>query len=410
MLRAATTPPHLTTLILMTGTSVLTLNMFVPSLAHMAEDFGVDYGVMGLAVGGYLAMTALTQIVMGPLSDRYGRRPVVLVGMAIFFVASIICALTPDIRVFLAARMFQSGAATGMALSRAMIRDQFEPRDAAVKMATVSSIMAVAPMLGPSIGGFLDAAFGWRASFVLYSLAAAALFVICWADLGETNHHKSSSFGAQFRAYPELFRSRRFWGYSLCAAFSVGTFHIFVSGAALATKAAFGMSPGELGIWMGTITLGFMIGSATSGRISRNYELSTMMIVGRALAVVGIGIPTLLLWAGHVSAPLFFGAMVLSGIGNGLTTPSAGAGTLSIRPHLAGSASGLSAALIVGNGAVVATLTGWLVSAENGIVMLPFLMVLASVAGLAMALMVRAIDLAEARAAAAAGEDPAAAE
>lgn len=404
MLRPATTPPSLATLILMTGTSVLTLNMFVPSLAHMAGDFGVDYGVMSLSVGGYLAMTAVTQIIMGPLSDRYGRRPLVLIGMAIFCVASLICAMTTDIRIFLAARMFQSGAAVGMALSRAMIRDQFEPREAAAKMATVSAIMGFAPMLGPSIGGFLDVAFGWRASFVLYSLAGASLFLICWFDVGETNHNKSTSFGAQFRAYPELVRSRRFWGYSLCAASSVGTFHIFVSGAALATSAAFGMSPAELGVWMGTITLGFIIGSALSSRISRNYALSTMMIVGRAFAVVGIGVPLILLSLGFVSAPVFFGAMVMSGIGNGMTTPNAAAGTLSIRPHLAGSASGLSSALIVGNGAVVSTLTGALVSGQNGIILLPLMMLLASILGLALALMVRVIDRQEARAAQALAE------
>lgn len=392
MLRPATTPPHLFTLIFLTANSVLTLNMFVPSLAHMAEDFGVEYSVMGLALGSYLAMTAVTQLFMGPMSDRYGRRPVVLVGMAIFTVASLVCSLTHDITIFLIARMCQSASATGMALSRAMIRDQYDTREAASKIATVAMIMAIAPMLGPSFGGLLDAVFGWRACFVFYTLSGLVLLYLTWVDVGETNLTPSANFGAQFREYPELFRSRRFWGYALCAAFSVGTFHIFVAGSPLVVAAAFAMGPAELGLYMGTITLGFILGSAISSRISKNYALSTMMIMGRSFAVLGLGIPALLIFMGHLSVPVFFGAMVLSGIGNGMTTPNASAGTMSVRPHIAGSASGLSAALIVLVGAIATTITGAVISPENGPYLLPLLMALASVVGLVAAIFVALVD------------------
>jgi len=400
MLRAATTPPHIATLVMLTGTSVLTLNMFLPSLGHMAEDFGVDYGLMSFAIGGYLMMTAVTQIVVGPISDRYGRRPVVLVGMVVFFLASLLCAVTRDVHVFLAARMFQSAATTGMALSRAAIRDQYDEREAAAKLALISTLMALAPMMGPMLGGFLDSVFGWRANFWLYSFLGACLFVICWLDAGETHHNRMSSFGAQFRAYPELLRSRRFWGYAVCAALSVGTFHIFVTGAPLVAPAAFGIGTAELGMWMGTITLGFMIGTGISSRISRNYPLTTMVIAGRLTAVVGIGVPCVVLAMGAESKWIFFGAMILSGIGNGLTSPNASAGALSIRPHLAGSASGLSSALIMVVGSIVSTLTGALVTETNGLVLVPALMVAASVLGLAAALYVRRVNRQEAELAA----------
>ncbi|MDF1853902.1 multidrug effflux MFS transporter [Pseudooceanicola sp.] len=396
-LRAATTPPHIATLVLLTGSSVLTLNMFLPSLAHMAQDFGVDYGVMSLAIGGYLAMTAVTQIVIGPISDRYGRRPVVLVGMAVFFMASLLCTLTEDFHWFLFGRMMQSSAATGMALSRAAIRDQYDERESAAKLAVISTLMAVAPMMGPMLGGFLDSVFGWRANFAVYSASGAILFVLCWLDAGETHHNRSSSFGAQFREYPELITSRRFWGYSFCAALSVSTFHIFVTAAPLVAPAQFGMGTAELGMWMGSITLGFMIGTAITSRMSRSYPLTTMIIAGRVLAIVGIGVPGLILAAGYVSEPLFFGAMILSGIGNGLTSPNANAGSISVRPHLAGSASGLSSALIVATGAVVTTLTGSLVTKDNGLILVPVMMVIASVLGLLAALYVRRINRIEAQ-------------
>ncbi|MGR3320786.1 MAG: multidrug effflux MFS transporter [Pseudooceanicola sp.] len=398
-LRAATTPPHIATLVMLTGTSVLTMNMFLPSLGHMAEYFEVDYGVMSLAIGGYLAMTALTQIIVGPISDRYGRRPVVLAGMAVFFLGSLLCALTTSFTWFLVGRMLQSATATGMALSHAAIRDQYDERESASKIALISTLMAVAPMMGPMIGGFLDSLFGWRANFFVYAIGGAFLFVLCWADAGETHHNRSASFGQQFREYPELLKSRRFWGYAFCTAFSVATFHIFVTAAPLVAPAAFDMGTAELGMWMGSITLGFMMGAAISSRVSRSYPLTTMMIAGRVLATVGLGVPLLLIVAGYVSVPLFFGAMILSGMGNGLTSPNANAGAVSVRPHLAGSASGLSSALIVGMGAVTTTLTGAVVTVENGLILTPLLMVIACLLGLIMALYVRHVNRQEARAA-----------
>jgi len=400
--RAATTPPHLATLVMLTGTSVLTLNMFLPSLAHMAEDFAVDYGVMSLAIGGYLAISAVVQIIVGPLSDRYGRRPLVLVGMFVFFLASLLCALTTDVTWFLVGRMLQAASATGMALSRAAIRDQYDERESASKLALISTLMAVAPMMGPMLGGFLDAVFGWRANFFVYSALGAILFALCWLDAGETHHNRSASFGAQFREYPALVGSRRFWGYAFCVALSVATFHIFVTAAPLVAPAVFGMGTAELGMWMGSITLGFMIGAWISSRVSRRAELTTMMIVGRTVAVTGIGLGGLLLWAGVVNEAVFFGAMILSGVGNGLTSPNATAGAVSVRPKLAGSASGLSAALIVAMGAVTTTLTGWLVTEENGLLLIPGLMVGASLLGLAAALYVRQVNRQEAALAAAA--------
>lgn len=397
-MRPATSAPHLWLLILLTANSVLTLNMFLPSLPHMAEEFGVTYGVMSLAVGAYLLMTAVTQLVIGALSDRFGRRPVILWGLALYTAASVVCALTEDFALFLAGRLFQSASAAGMALSRAIIRDLYDERESAAKMATVAMIMAIAPMLGPTLGGFMDSIFGWRANFVFYAGAGGALFLLAWFDLGETHLKKSATFGAQFREYPELVRSRRFWGYALCAAFSVSTFHIFVSGAPLVVSAVFGMGTAELGMYMGTITLGFILGSAISSRLSHRYQLSTMMIAGRLLAAVGLGIPALAILFGYISLPLFFGAMILSGAGNGMTTPNANAGAMSVRPHIAGSASGLSAALIVFVGAIATTISAALVTEETGAFTIPALMSAASVIGLCAALMVRAIDLREGRA------------
>lgn len=392
MLYAAASPPRLFTLILLSGLSVLSLNMFLPSLSNMAADFQVDYALVSLSIAGYLAVTAVLQVVMGPLSDRFGRRPVLLAALVLFTLASLVCALTTDIWVFLAFRVLQGAVISGWALSLAVIRDTAPPRQAASLIGYVSMAMAVAPMLGPMLGGGLDELFGWRASFVAYFVIGLAALALCWVDLGETNATPSATFAAQFRAYPEVLRSSRFWGYALCMAFSTGAFYVFLAGAPLVATTIFEMSPAVLGFCMGTITAGFMLGSFLSGRLARRYPLTTMMIAGRLVACLGLLAGLVLLATGLMHVGLLFGATIFVGIGNGLTKPSSSAGALSVRPELAGTASGLSGALTVATGAVLTPITGAVLTDENGAYALLILMLLSSAIALAAALHVRRAD------------------
>ena len=364
-MRPAQTPPHLLTLILATGLSVLSLNMFLPSLARIAGDLRADYGLVNLSIAGYLAVSAVLQIIMGPLSDRFGRRPVLLIGMAVFALASVGCALAENIWVFLGFRMLQGAVIAGQVLSRAVIRDLHPPNEAASMLGYVSMAMALAPMLGPMLGGALDMLFGWRSAFVLYTLLGAVMFALLWVDLGETNRSKSASFGQQMRDYPQLFRSRRFWGYSLCAAFSVGGFFSFITGAPLVAAAWFDLSPAMLGLGIGIITGGFMVGNFVTGRIAPHTRLITMVIAGRISASLGPLAGLLLFVSGQGNLWVFFGAAILVGFGNGLTLANANAGVMSVRPQLAGSASGLSGAMTVALGAVLTSATGAFVSAQK---------------------------------------------
>ena len=143
---SATSPPRIFTLVLLTALSVLSLNMFVPSLSNMAEDFHTDYALVNLSIAGYLAITAVLQLIMGPLSDRYGRRPVLLTGLAIFALASLGCAQASNIWVFLGFRILQGAIISGSALSQAVVRDMVPAREAASLMGYIAMAMAVAPM------------------------------------------------------------------------------------------------------------------------------------------------------------------------------------------------------------------------------------------------------------------------
>jgi Bcr/CflA subfamily drug resistance transporter len=392
MIPAATAPPRLPTLMLVAALSVLSLNMFLPSLSNIAEDLQADYALVNLSIAGYAASTAVLQLVMGPLSDRFGRRPVLLAGLAIFILASLGCMLATDIRVFLFFRLLQGAIICGYAVSLAIIRDSVRAQDAASLMGYVSVAMAAGPMIGPMLGGMLDELFGWRASFLAFVALGAAALALCWVDLGETNKNPSDTIVTQFRAYPELFRSGLFWGYALCMAFSTGAFYAFLGGAPLVAKTVFEMSPATLGFYMGTMTAGFMLGSFLSGRYASRYRLTTMMIAGRIVACTGLAVGLLLFLAGAVHVMSLFGPCVLVGLGNGLTMPSSTAGALSVRPELAGSASGLAGSLTVAGGAVISSITGAILTEENGAYATLGVMLFSSLAALLAALYVLRAD------------------
>ncbi len=392
-MRPAQSPPHLLTLVILTAVSVVTLNMILPSLAHMAAEFGVPYGYVNLAISGYLAITAVLQIIIGPMSDRFGRRPVLLASLAVFVLASIGCVLAQNIWVFLGFRMLQGAIAAGQVLSRAIIRDMHPPNRAASLMGYVSMAMAIAPMLAPVLGGALDMLFGWRASFILFTLAGLAVFALLWVDLGETNQTPSATFGKQMRAYPHLFGSRRFWGYSLCVAFSVGGFYTFITGAPLVASAWFNLSPATLGIGIGIITTGFIAGNFLTGRLAARTSLIRLILWGRVVATFGPMLGFLLFLLGLGNLWVFFASAIAVGFGNGLTIANASAGLLSVRPDLAGSASGLSGALAVGLGAVLTSSTGAIVTAQNAPFAVLIMMSLISGLGLLAALYVYWLDL-----------------
>ncbi|SFI96752.1 multidrug effflux MFS transporter [Albimonas pacifica] len=393
---AAATPPHIVTLILLTAGTTVTLNMFLPSLAHIAERFGVSYGAAGWLVSGYLGVTALLQLLIGPLSDRFGRRPVLLTCLCVFLVASVGCFTAQSFETLLAFRLLQGAMIAGSALSPAIVRDLLPPEQAASRIGYIATAMAVGPILGPSIGGLLDEGFGWRASFAVYALIAAGLIGLVWRDLGETNTTRSADFGKQFREYPELLRSRRFWGCALCMAFSVGGFFAFIAGAPLIAREALGLSPAELGIALGSITTGFASGAFLSGRYAGRVGLTGMMMLGRCTACAGIAAGLGLALAGHVSVISVFGATIFVGVGNGLTMPSANAGAVSVRPRLAGSAAGLAGALNVGGGAAITAGVTAAISRDPRVSVLLGLMLALCLAGLAAAFYVRWVDRREA--------------
>ncbi|QBF32860.1 multidrug effflux MFS transporter [Thalassococcus sp. S3] len=376
-----TSPPHIATLILLSGLSALAMNIFLPSLPGMTEHFETDYRVMQLSVAVYLGVNAALQIVIGPVSDKFGRRPVILWGLVLFLLATLGCILAPTAEVFLFFRMCQAVIAVAMVLSRAAVRDMFPQDKAASMIGYVTMGMAVVPMIGPAIGGALDEVFGWKANFWMLIILGAMTLGLAWSDLGETARASGKSLGQQFGEYPELLTSPRFWGYSMASALTSGAFFAYLGGAPFVGSTIFGLSPAELGIYFGAPAIGYFAGNFLTGRFAVKYGVNRMVYWGCLLNAGGVAISLILFYLGLQSAVVFFGFMTFVGLGNGMSIPNATAGMLSVRPHLAGTASGLGGAIMLGGGAGLSALAGLLLTEETGAFPLLWMMVITGTLG-----------------------------
>lgn len=366
LFRRGTTPPHILTLVLLTGLSALSMNVFLPSLPGMTAYFQTDYQTMQLSVGLYLAVSAVLQILIGPMSDKLGRRPVILWGIVLYLLATIGCLLSQNVVIFLIFRMAQATIAVGMVLGRAAVRDMYPADKAASMLGYVAMGMAVVPMLGPPIGGALDQLFGWQSNFILLIVAALLLLLLVWRDFGETAHVSGKTLLEQFREYPELFRSPRFWGYTLTATSASGTFFVFLGGAPFVGSEVFGLSAARLGIFFGAPAVGYFTGNFLSGRFSSQVGLNGMAFWGSMVNFVAVLAGLLLFALGFVHWAVFFSYMVFVGLGNGMTIPNATSGCLSVRPHLAGTASGLSGSVMLATGAGLSALAGAILTPGSG--------------------------------------------
>ncbi len=326
-----TTPPHILTLILIAGVAALSMNIFVPSLPNMAEYFQADYGLMQLSISVYLGFSALLQLIIGPISDRFGRRRILLISMGVFAVASVGTLLAPNAETFLVFRMLQASIATSMTLSRAIVRDMVDEARAASMIGYITLGMSVVPMLGPVVGGMLDELYGWQASFTVLLVLGLLVTALTWADLGETSVNRPTSFKAQVREYPELLLSPRFWGYVLSSAFASGVFFAYLGGAPFVGTVLYGLTPSELGLYFGAVGIGYGTGNFLSGRYSTRMGTIRMIVWGNVTMSIGLVVQIIAVYTGLGGALGFFLPFLIVGIGNGMVLPNSSAGMLSVR-------------------------------------------------------------------------------
>lgn len=359
------TAPNIFTLILMSSMSVMSMSIFLPSLPSMTNFFNTDYALVQLSVSLYLACTAIVQLIAGPLSDYFGRRNVVLIALLILILASIGCYFATSIEVFLFFRILQASIATLMVISRAIVRDMAEPEKAASMLGYVTMGMSISPMISPSIGGFFEAYYNWQATFLFVTIISFALFILCWFDLGETNRVKNKSLKEQISEYPVLFSSKRFWGYAFAAAFSTGTFFAFLGGAPFVGSMVFNLEPTVMGVLFGLPAFGFFFGNFVTAKFSQHLGIDRMILFGTLSQIFGMAVSLIISLLGFGNALTFFGFCIFIGFGNGLALANSSVGMLSIRPAVAGTASGIGGAIQIGGGAALAALAGFVLTVSE---------------------------------------------
>jgi DHA1 family bicyclomycin/chloramphenicol resistance-like MFS transporter len=304
---------------------------------------------------------AISMLAYGPVSDRLGRRPALLGGLAVYLLGSVICAVAPSIWVLILGRIVQAaGGAAGLVLTRAIVRDRYGLERSAEMLAYVTVAMVAAPMVAPALGGVLADALGWRAIFWVGVGLGVLTLAIVWHALPETRRPGSEPVSRNpLHGFGQLLRSSAFMGYVLNGAWSIGVFYAFLAAAPFVMMVVMGRGAGEYGLSFMMVPGAYMIGNFMAGRYSARVGTDRMILLGSIGALVCTLLMTGLMMVGGVWSPwALFLPTAGAAFAQGIAMPNAQAAFVSVAPHIAGAASGLGGFLQMGTAAVVAQIVG----------------------------------------------------
>jgi MFS transporter, DHA1 family, multidrug resistance protein len=381
--------PPVLALVAVSALSPFAINSVVPSMPAIERAFDADYGRVQLILSLFLAAIAISQIFIGPLSDRFGRRPVLLIGFAIFVGASIASPFAPSIEWLIAIRVLQGASGcVGIVLGRAIVRDLFDRRQAASMIGYVTMGLAIAPMVAPLIGGLSQEMFGWRAIFWIMAMLGAACLAITWSYVPETNLQPTPrlSFATMFKDFRALLGNADFLLFTASTGLTTGVFFAFLGGAPFIAERLLGLSPAVYGLWFAVVPIGYAFGNFLSGRFTERFGVARMILAGNSLALIAAALPPLLYLAGFFGPAQIFAPMMLTGLANGVSLPSGISGAISVRPDIAGAASGLSGAAQIGTGALLSALAGAVIAGSDSPLPVFIIMVGAAVLAVIVAL------------------------
>lgn len=332
-------------IIAMVALGPLSTDLYLPSLPALREIFATDVERAQLTLSVFVAGFAIAQLAYGPLSDRYGRRPVLLGGIALFAAASVACTLATTIGQLVAARLLQAiGACAGPVLGRAIVRDLYGREAAARALAYVGAAMTLAPAVGPTLGGYLHAWFGWRASFAALAAFGTALLAAVALLLGETNRHRNPEATRPARLaanYRRLLAHGRWRGYALCIAASFAGLFSFISGSPYVLIGILGVEPQHFGLCFLAMVGGYLAGSLAAGRWTSRIGLDRMIGAGGAIAAAAGTLVAGFALAGNLGIATLLAPMFAYALAAGLVLPNAQAGGIGPFPEMAGAASAL---------------------------------------------------------------------
>lgn len=335
-------------ILLLAATSALgpaSMQILLPALPVIKDTFEVSNDVAQLTLSLSMLAIAAGTLFYGPLSDKFGRKPVMLLGLCIIVLGSIFCWLANSIELLIIGRVIQAfGGAVGLVLARAIIRDVYPAHEAARVIATLVMVMVVVPMLSPALGGELMLLYGWQSVFIVVGILSTLILLVLLNNLPETlkNPVPFEGIGSMLLTFVRLFRSRVFCGYAFCVTFVSVVFFAFISAAPEIMVSVLHRPATEYGYYFVMIPLGFMSGNYFARHFGRRLHLDTMIGVGVVVAVTGISLAIALQLAGFHQPVALFAPIALAVFGNGITLPNAQAAAINEFPQFAGSASGLT--------------------------------------------------------------------
>ncbi len=367
---------HLVLLIGVTALGPGFLNILIPAVPRLAATLTVSLATAQLTISLFLFGLAVSQIIAGPLSDRYGRKPVMMIGLAFACISSLAVWLFPFIEVLIVARWVQAlGVAAGAVVCNAIIRDVFDRDRSAVMIALVTSGMMLSPMLSPLLGGLIDSWLGWESIFLILALISIAMIVWIYTTLRETKSIDVGQAGERgnFRDMATLILNPRFLGYVGCGAFVSGPHFVFLSGAPHYIIISLGRSSAEYGFWSATVSFAYLMGNLLSAKLTPRVGVDGMIRYGGVLAAAGpiAGILIFHVWPSAGPWAVVIPQMI-SNVGNGLALPCALSGALSVRPQVAGAASGFAGSAMMATGAIVVQAVGFITAGGFSSAFLPW--------------------------------------
>jgi len=360
--------PPIWLLTAVTALGPFSMQLLIPALPGLAVHFGAPVAAAQLALTLYLVGVASGQLFLGPMSDRFGRRPVLLAGLCVYLVATVTAMLVTSLEALIAARVFQAlGACSGIVLGRAIVRDAWPREQAAEKMGLIMMGMTVAPMLAPVLGAWLDGWFGWQAALAPGIVFAPVLLWAVFRHLPETLAQRlsSTSPGNLIRNYAQLLGEPRFAALAATAAFSTGVFFAFMAGAPFVVVNGMGHSPKTYALAFILVSVVFGLGSFIASRYSSRWGIDRMLGLGLGLTILGSVIGAIVQFSMPPMLLAFFMPMSIVALGNGIAQPNTIAAAISVRPQMAGTASGLLGASQMLLGAVMTLVVG-LVESGSG--------------------------------------------
>jgi DHA1 family bicyclomycin/chloramphenicol resistance-like MFS transporter len=323
----------------------LSTDLYLATLPGMAADFGVTAADVQHTLSLFVIGFGTAQLVSGPMSDRFGRKPVMIGGLTLYLAASIACALAPSLAWLVVARFVQAiGCCTGVVVARAVIRDAYAPAEGAKVLAKASSLLSLAPIAGPILGGYLQVAFGWRAAFVALTLAGLTVWIAALWRMRESNPRINIDAlrpGRLVRTYVAVARNPSFWAYALPGTLSYASIFAFISGTPFVLIRVLGVPTHHYGYYFACGVFGYLGGTLLCRRMIARIGLQRSLEIGTMIGLTG-GLGFLAMVLGGLSNPVMvITAQFVVMIAHGINFPCAQAGSLTPFPENAGAAAGL---------------------------------------------------------------------